>query len=80
MSTYSTDYSDEIDSPGSPYGEPKMTVKQYKNKIAIGQIQLKTFDREAPENGKKDKIRTKDIVFNVKSLKALQNNIGVFSV
>ena len=48
----------------------------YKNTIQVGQIQIKTKDGK----DQTEKVRTKNIVFKVKSLKALQSNIGVFNV
>ena len=45
--------------------------------IRIGQIQIKST---SDDDTKDEKVKTKNIVFNVKSLRALQQNMGVFSV
>lgn len=63
----------------SPDADPNLAAEKkapYKNTIQVGQIQIKTKDGK----DQNEKVRTKNIVFKVKSLKALQNNIGVFSV
>jgi|DEB0MinimDraft_12_1074336.scaffolds.fasta_scaffold24175_4 hypothetical protein len=44
--------------------------------IKIGSIKIKSKE----EDSASEKTKTKRIVFNVKSLRALQSNMGVFSV
>ena len=56
--------------------DPNQKKAPYQNTIQVGQIQIKTKDGK----DQSEKVQTKNIVFKVKSLKALQNNIGVFSV
>lgn len=56
--------------------DPNQKRAPYQNTIQVGQIQIKTKDGK----DQSEKVQTKNIVFKVKSLKALQNNIGVFSV
>ena len=73
------DSEEESPSPDDP-NSPDFTTKEkkvptFKNSIKVGQIQIKSTDGKEPE-----KVRTKNIVFSVKSLKALQHNIGVFNV
>lgn len=51
------------------------------NTISIGQIQIKSGGGSAGDPKKEgEKVKTKNIVFNVKSLRALQSNMGVFSI
>ena len=76
----STDEDSEEESPASPdspdYKKPEKKIPTFKNSIQVGQIKIKSSG-EGPEP---EKVRTKNIVFSVKSLKALQHNIGVFNV
>lgn len=55
-------------------GEEEKEKKQ-PNVIKIGEIRIKSKGSDDQE-----KVKTKNIVFNVKSLRSLQSNIGVFSV
>jgi hypothetical protein len=68
----STDEDSDHESPTDV--EPKEIRPSFKNSIKVGEIQIRTQDGKQPE-----KVRTKNIVFSVKSLKALQHNIGVFN-
>ena len=75
----STDEDSEDESPGDPdspdFKKPEKKIPSFKNSIQVGQIKIKSSQGAEPE-----KVRTKNIVFSVKSLKALQHNIGVFNV
>ena len=64
------------DDPDAPdFNKKDKKIPTFKNSIKVGQIQIVSTDGKEPE-----KVRTKNIVFSVKSLKALQRNIGVFNV
>ena len=49
---------------------------RFENKVVIGSIQI----QNKKDDKNKDNMVTKDVVFNVKSIRALQNNIGIFSI
>ena len=79
---------DDLDSPGDAEAAAKKLALKKKhseesrrvreqNTISIGQIQIKSGGGSA---GDGEKVKTKNIVFNVKSLRALQSNMGVFSI
>ena len=79
---------DDLDSPGDAEAAAKKLALKKKhseesrrvreqNTISIGQIQIKSGGGSAGEG---EKVKTKNIVFNVKSLRALQSNMGVFSI
>jgi hypothetical protein len=55
--------------------QEELKKKNFKNVIKIGQIHIQNDLKNNSDN-----VLTKDIVFNVKSLRSLQRNMGVFSV
>lgn len=68
---------DDSLSDDGPQRDGKTITQPEPSTISIGQIQIKSAGAKVENN---EKVKTRNIVFNVKSLRALQSNIGVFSV